>query len=113
VHRTAPRSWVSTSAASSHAPVADHPDGVVRLKPGVEWRDLDGHVVALDLGTSDYLKLNESGTVLWTLVADGATEAQLSDALVARFDLDPARARADAASFVCRLRDLALVEESV
>ena len=88
----------------------DRPEVVVRLKPDVEWRDLDGQAVALDLGTSDYLTLNESGTVLWSLVADGATEAQLSDALVARFDLDPARARADAASFVGRLRELALVE---
>jgi hypothetical protein len=91
--------------------MADGPAGVVRLKPGVEWRDLEGQVVALDLGTSDYLKLNESGTVLWTLVAAGATEAQLTDALVARFDIEPVRAHADAVSFVGRLRDLALVEE--
>lgn len=83
---------------------------VIRLKADVEWRDLDGEVVALDLGRSAYLAVNRSGSVLWPLVTSGATEAQLVDALRSRFDLAPDRARADVAAFVTRLRSFALVE---
>jgi len=85
---------------------------VLRLRPGIEWRTVAGEVVALDLESSAYLSVNDTGTVLWPLVASGTTEADLVDALVAHFGVDAARARADVADFVAQLHTYSLVEAS-
>jgi hypothetical protein len=84
---------------------------VIRLRADVAWQHLDGEVVALDLDSAAYVMTNHTGSVLWPLVADGATEAQLVDALAARFPIEPDRARADVITFVDQLRTLALVDE--
>jgi len=78
--------------------------GVVRLKHDIEWQAVDDEVVALHLGESAYLAINDSGARLWPLVAAGTTEAALADELVATFNIDPALARTDARAFVARLR---------
>lgn len=81
----------------------------VRLKPGVEWQQVDDEVVALDLGTSSYLGVNDTGSLLWPLVAAGTTQDQLVDELTSHFPIDPERARADVGTFVERLRSLCLL----
>jgi hypothetical protein len=85
---------------------------VLRLRPGVEWQRVDDEVVALDLGSSAYLGVNDSGAVLWPLVAGGTTEQSLVDALTARFPVDAQRARADVGAFVDQLRSYRLVEDA-
>ncbi len=85
----------------------------IRLRPEVEWREVDGEVVALDLTTAAYLSVNDTGSLLWPLVALGATEAQLVEELTSHYPLDPERVRADVGAFVTQLRSLALVEEHV
>ena len=84
---------------------------MLRLKPGVEWQQVDDEVVVLDLGTSVYLGVNDSGAVLWPLVASGSTQIRLIDALASRFGIDDERARVDVKAFVDRLRSLSLVVE--
>lgn len=86
-------------------------EGLIRLRPDVEWRDVDGEVVALDLATAAYLSVNDTGSLLWPLVARGATQVQLVTELVRHFALDSEQAGADVAAFVTQLRSLALVEE--
>lgn len=74
---------------------------VVRLREeALVWREIDGELVAVDVGASTYLGANPSGTILWQLLADGASRQQLADALVERFGIDADRARADADAFV-------------
>jgi hypothetical protein len=74
---------------------------VVRLREeALVWREIDGELVAVDVGASTYLGANPSGTILWQLLADGASRQQLADALVEHFGIDDARARADADAFV-------------
>ncbi len=84
---------------------------MLRLKPGVEWQQVDDEVVVLDLGTSVYLGVNDSGAVLWPLVASGSTQSRLIDALASRFGIDDERARVDVKAFVDQLRSLSLVVE--
>ncbi len=84
----------------------------VRLNSGaVEWREVDGEVVVLDLARSKYLAVNESGSALWALLAAGATR----DALVARlrdgFGLAPERAAADVDAFLADLAGRGLLAE--
>lgn len=86
-------------------------ESFVRLKPDVEWQLVDDEVVALDLGASAYVAVNDTGAVLWPFVAKGATEGRLVQELTARFRIDVERARADVGAFVGRLRSMSLVVE--
>jgi hypothetical protein len=75
--------------------------GVLRLREdALVWREIDGELVAVDVTASTYLGANHAGTLLWQLLADGASRQELADALVERFAIEPPRARADADAFV-------------
>lgn len=81
----------------------------VRLRDdAVVWREIDGETVVLDLGSSRYLSVNGTGTVLWPALVRGTTLAALADLLVSSFGIDEEQARVDVAAFldVCRARDL-------
>lgn len=84
---------------------------ILRLRPNVEWQRVDEEVVLLDLESSAYLAVNDTGAALWPLVAVGTTSEQLVDALTARFPVEVERARADVEAFVQQLRSLRLVDE--
>ncbi|MDT0167388.1 PqqD family protein [Actinotalea sp. AC32] len=83
----------------------------LRLREGaVSWREIDDEVVVLDLGHSEYLSVNASGAVLWSLLAAGTTRDALVDALVDRFDLDRGRGEADVDAFLASARERDLLE---
>jgi Coenzyme PQQ synthesis protein D (PqqD) len=87
----------------------------LRLDPAaVQWRELEGEVLAIDFAGSRYLGVNESGAVLWPLLAEGATVTELTRALAERFSLDSEQARSDVDSFLSWLQaeQLLLDEES-
>lgn len=85
--------------------------GELRLRDAaVSWREIDDEVVVLDLVRSEYLSVNASGAVLWTLLAEGTTHAALVDALVERFGVDRPRAAADVDAFLARARERRLLE---
>ena len=87
------------------------PEPVLRLKPGVEWQRVDDEVVVLDLASSSYLGVNDTGAALWPLVAAGTTEARLVEELTRRFPVAAEQARAVVGAFVARLRSLTLLDE--
>lgn len=73
----------------------------VQLNPeALQWRLLEGEVLAIDLANSQYLAVNPSGALLWPLLAEGATEDELTRALAEHFGLEPRRARADVEGFL-------------
>jgi hypothetical protein len=86
--------------------------GQLRLKHGVEWQHVEDEVVVLDLDASVYLAVNDTGAMLWPLVAKGTTQHQLVEELTTRFQIGDDDARADVAAFVDQLRSLTLVEEA-
>ena len=58
---------------------------LLRLRPAaLDWRVIDDEVVMLDAERSQYLATNSAGTLLWRLLQEGVTRAQLVDALVAQ-----------------------------
>jgi Coenzyme PQQ synthesis protein D (PqqD) len=80
-------------------------DDLLRLRPeGVEWREIDGEVVALETGRSIYLAANPAGALLWARLAEGATRDDLIAALRAQWPLEPDRAAADVDAFVDQVR---------
>jgi hypothetical protein len=84
----------------------------VRLRStGLSWQELDGCVVVLDLESSVYLEVNASGAPLFHLLADGAEEGDLVEALRTRYSIDETVARRDVTAFLTLLRDRGLLDE--
>jgi hypothetical protein len=84
---------------------------VIRLKPrALEWREIDGELVALEAESSLYLAANPAATMLWKRLAEGATPDQLSEALVDAYGIDAELARRDVEAFLGQARDLRLLD---
>ena len=64
------------------------------------WRSVESEIVVLDQRDSTYLAVNRSGSVLWPLLAEGATRPELAAALVERFGIEEARAASDVDAFI-------------
>lgn len=69
----------------------------------VEWREIDGEIVALDRVRSEYLAVNRTGAAIWSLLAVGATRAELVQRLTERFDVDADVAARDLQLFLDEL----------
>ncbi len=79
----------------------DSDTAVVRLRQeGMEWRAVDGEVVALDFQSSVYLGANDSGALLWEKLAAGSTIRELSRSLTDAYDIAPEVADADVRAFL-------------
>jgi hypothetical protein len=78
-------------------------------REGLNWREIDGEVVVLDVERSHYLNLNPTGSVLWLMLAEGANQRQLVDRLVEEFDIDESTARDDVMAFVASCRENGLL----
>ena len=82
----------------------------LRLRPqGVAWREVEGEVVVLDVTTSQYLQVNEAGSLLFPLLADGTTREQLEAALQEKYELPAEQATRDVDAFMTMLQELNLL----
>jgi hypothetical protein len=79
-------------------------------RDALEWREIEGEIVAVDARDSVYLAVNRSGAVLWPELAQGTTAESLQAALIERFGLDEATAAGDVETFVQMLRDRNLLD---
>jgi hypothetical protein len=83
---------------------------VLRLDPGaVQWREVQGEVIAVDLRNSRYLSVNRSGALLWPLLWRGTTITELARVLMDRWSLDEPVAHRDADRLVGWLHDAGLL----
>jgi hypothetical protein len=77
----------------------------VRLRTeDLEWREVEGEIVALDLRGSVYLSVNRTATAIWPALLNGATRGELVDRLCEAFDVDRAAAGRDVDAFLDSLR---------
>jgi hypothetical protein len=67
---------------------------------GLEWREVEGQVVVLDVRRSHYFSINRTGHTLWSALAVGTTWEELVDRLVEVHGAERERAVADAHAFV-------------
>jgi len=88
------------------------PPRVVLRREDLAWREVGGTIVGLDLRTSSYFSLKDTGAVLWKLLDAGARREDLVAALVARFAVTDATAGADVAAFITDLSRQGLLEQS-
>ncbi len=85
----------------------------LRLSDRARLAELHGEAVVLHLATGRYFAANASGTALLRALAapEGATVEGLIDGLVAGHGADRARAEADVAAWLARLREAGLLAE--
>jgi hypothetical protein len=77
----------------------------------LEWREIEGEIVALDGLASEYIAVNRTGTALWPSLRTGVTRGELVARLTESFDVDEASAGRDVDAFVEALRRRGLLEE--
>ena len=83
----------------------------IRLREDVEWREVEGEVVALDLQTSRYLAINKSGRFLWRALSTGATRSHLVGEFTANFGIAEDVARRDVDEFITMLASSKLLAD--
>ncbi|MBQ6705986.1 MAG: PqqD family protein [Clostridia bacterium] len=88
----------------------------MKIKSGFVLKTIgDNHVVVpVGAQTVDFrsmITLNGSGAFMWEKLAEGCTEEQLLQAVLAEYEADAALVQQDIAAFVKQLRDNDLVEE--
>lgn len=76
----------------------------------LDWREVEGEVVALDLRTSRYLAVNRTGARLWSTLAVGATHEELADILVEGYGIASEQAKTETEAFLEMLRSEGLLE---
>ena len=72
----------------------------VARSDGLVTEQLEGGTVMLDPESDRYLRLNQTGSVIWDALAEPATVAELGQALSERSGISRERAEADAAKFI-------------
>ena len=77
----------------------------------LEFREIDGEVVALDLRTSSYIGVNQTGGALWPLLQQGTDEPALVRHLVERFGVAESVAQDDVRRFIDDLQARGLLTE--
>jgi coenzyme PQQ synthesis protein D (PqqD) len=84
----------------------------LRLRPGaLEWREVEGEIVALDLRRSVYLAVTKSGALLWPALLKGTSHRELVTRLCERFEIEEDVASADVDAFLGELTEHDLLEE--
>ena len=83
----------------------------IRLRDdALEWREVDGEVVALDLRASTYFAVNHTGAAIWPRLVAGATHAELVTEIRDRYDVADADAARHVDEFLDSLREKDLLE---
>ncbi|MGH3004323.1 MAG: PqqD family protein [Gaiellaceae bacterium] len=79
-------------------------------REALEWREVDGEIVALESRGSVYLSANRSGAFLWRALADGTTRDALVSGLAGEYRIDAELARRDVDRFLAELDEHGLLE---
>jgi len=83
-----------------------------RIAAEIVHETVDGEVIAIDLGNGSYYSLAGSGPAIWELLGEGASEAQLGEALAGRFEGDRATIEAEVTRLLGELRENGLIAEA-
>ena len=70
---------------------------------------VDGELIAIDLANGSYYSLSGSGPAVWELLVVGASAAEITLALEARFEAAPGAIEAAVADLLDRLRESQLI----
>jgi hypothetical protein len=84
-------------------------DTTYDIPAGVVARNLSGEMVILDLEKGIYFGLNAVGTMIWEMLGEGRSLADIKTRIVADYDVAESDAEADLLSLVSELRTRGLI----
>ena len=76
---------------------------------GLAWENVDDEIIVLDSRASRYYRLNGSGALLWTMLDDGASRADMVSKLLHTYSIDEDVATNDVDTFIADLERQKLV----
>ena len=82
----------------------------VKVSDDTLFQELSGETVLLELSRGVYYGLDEIGTRIWNLLAEGRSLEETVDVLVEEYDVDRARGAADVLRLVGELEERRLLE---
>lgn len=82
----------------------------VKVSDDTLFQELSGETVLLELSRGVYYGLDEIGTRIWNLLAEGRSLEGTVDVLVEEYDVDRARGAADVLRLVGELEERRLLE---
>jgi len=74
------------------------------------WSVVDGEAVLLNIASGHYYSLNETATDIWQRLQQGASEAQVVEAIAQTYRIDPETVQRDVTELIQELRATKLVE---
>jgi len=83
--------------------------GLLRPIPDVVYRELEGEMVLVHLGTNRIYSLNETGARFWELLASGSERAEIERQLLDEFVVEPQDLRQEIDSMLGALAEEGLV----
>ena len=88
----------------------------MKLKTGFVLRKVADTYVVVAIGAEAkkhnvMITLNETGSLLWEKLSEGADEKALTDAILEVYDIDEATAKADVLKFIDKVKSEGLLAE--
>ncbi|GGX31315.1 lasso peptide biosynthesis PqqD family chaperone [Streptomyces noursei] len=83
-----------------------------RLHPDVSTVDTDYGTVLLNGGDGRYWQLNATASLAFRALVDGSTVQETTERLMASFDVDEPRARADVEQLMASLQQAKVVQQA-
>jgi hypothetical protein len=74
-------------------------------------QEVGGETVLLDLAGESYFSLNEVGTRIWQMLAEGSALADLLDALADEYDVARGQLESEVGDLLAKLADAGLVSQ--
>ena len=75
----------------------------LQVNPSVVSADLDNETILLNVETGLYFGLDELGSLIWSMLAGGATREAILDQLLATYDVEQVRLATDLDAFLTML----------
>jgi hypothetical protein len=89
--------------------VAFDRSSVIAADPEVVWCEMEGGAALLDLRSSTYFSINETGATLWTLLDRPRSFDDIRGEMLDRYDVDPSELDADLRAMLAEMATSGLV----
>ncbi|MBT1173143.1 PqqD family protein [Bifidobacterium sp. MA2] len=88
----------------------------MKVKQGFVMRDVADQTVIIATGEASktfqgMIRVNETGKIVWSGLADGQTVDQIVDKVTAEFDVERAKAAADVETFIGKMRENGFLDD--
>lgn len=90
--------------------IAIEDGSLIQRNPSYHTTLIDDELVCIDEQTGDYVGLNSTGEMIWSLLEEPLAFSSLVEALSDRFDEPPENLTHDIATFIAHLSSLQLID---